>query len=190
MSYLTVKERQTYLAELGFYKGRIDGLEGIKTSKAYADLQAKYFSRPQDVDGKYGKNTDILLRSAWNCRNSKYFKLPEFKCKCGSRYCTGYPAELNPYLISGLNKLREKVGALTITSGLRCATWNSIQKGATHSRHMSGKASDVKGAGTSTKAKRITVKTIWMAQKNARYTYCADDNTKYHMGTSVHVDVK
>ena len=83
MPLLKVKDRQRCLKALGFYDGAVDGLEGRQTSRAYADLQAKYFIKPDDVDGKYGKNTDILLRSAYNCRNSKYFKLLEFRCKCG-----------------------------------------------------------------------------------------------------------
>lgn len=94
MSYLTIKERQQYMKELGFYEGKVDGLEGIKTLKAYANLQVRYFARPDDVDGKYGKNTDNLLRSAYVCKDLKYFELPEFKCKCGGKYCTGYPATL------------------------------------------------------------------------------------------------
>lgn len=190
MGLLTVIERQKRLKELGYYDGRVDGLEGVKTSRAYADLQAKYFVRAQDVDGKYGQNTDNLLRSVWNCRNSRYFILKEFRCKCDGKYCSGYPAEVNQSLVNGLNNLRSKVGALTITSGLRCSKWNALQGGASGSRHMSGKACDVKGKATATKDGRTNVKTIWMSQRNARYTYCGDDSKKYHMGTSVHVDVK
>lgn len=191
MALLTVKERQTYLKALGFYDGRIDGLEGVKTSRAYADLQAKYFVRPDDVDGKYGKNTDTLLRSAYNCRNSKYFKISEFKCKCGAKYCTGYPAEVNADLVNGLNKVRESAGgALTITSGLRCKKWNTFQGGVSASRHMQGKAADITGTPTNTATKRRSIKSIWMTQKNARYTYCQEDSSKYRMGNSVHVDVK
>lgn len=191
MAYLTVKERQQYLKDLGCYDGRVDGLEGRLTSKAYADLQAKYFIRPDDIDGKYGKNTDILLHSAYNCRNSKYFKLSEFRCKCGGKYCTGFPAEVNADLVNGLNKLRSAAGApLTITSGLRCTTWNAKQGGASGSRHMQGKAADITGTPTSTASKRKSIKATWMKQRNARYTYCQEDSSKYNMGSSVHVDVK
>lgn len=191
MSYLTIKERQQYMKELGFYEGKVDGLEGIKTLKAYANLQVRYFARPDDVDGKYGKNTDNLLRSAYVCKDLKYFELPEFKCKCGGKYCTGYPAALNKDLLTNLDKLRKILGSsLTITSGLRCEQWNKQQKGATGSRHKLGKAADVSGTETNTKSKRKHVKKIWMSQKNARYTYCQEDSTKYKMGNSVHVDVK
>lgn len=191
MSYLTVKERQQYLKDLGFYKGIVDGLEGVKTLKAYAELQVRYFVRPDDVDGKYGPNTDNLLRSAYACKDLKYFKLHEFRCKCGGKFCTGYPAALDKDLLTGLDKLRKELGSsLTVTSGLRCERWNRSQKGATGSRHKLGKAADVSGAETSTKAKRKRVKATWMRQKNARYTYCQEDSNKYKMGSSVHVDVK
>ena len=34
---LSIKTRQKYLANLGFYKGKIDGVAGAKTRKAYKD---------------------------------------------------------------------------------------------------------------------------------------------------------
>ena len=49
MPLLKVKDRQRCLKALGFYDGAVDGLEGRQTSKAYADLQAKYFIKPDDV---------------------------------------------------------------------------------------------------------------------------------------------
>lgn len=190
MALLSVTERQKYLRELGFYNGRIDGLEGIKTVKAYQELQTKYFARPQDVDGKYGMNTDRLLRSVYACRKSKYFNLDEFKCKCSGKYCTGYPAALDEDLVNGLNALRSTYGLpISITSGMRCSKWNAKQGGASGSRHMQGKAADITGAPTNTAKKRAAVKALWMKQKEARYTYCQEDSKKYNMGSSVHVDV-
>lgn len=64
MSLLSKKKRQQYLQFLGFYKGEIDGKIGPLTKQAYIDLQACYFDRVKDIDGKYGKNTDILLKNA------------------------------------------------------------------------------------------------------------------------------
>lgn len=191
MALLIVTKRQQYLKALGLYSGRVDGLEGVKTRDAYTALQMKYFASADDVDGKYGVNTDNLLRSAYNCRSLKYFKLSEFKCKCGGKYCTGYPAALDASLVSGLDKLRQEVGgSLTITSGLRCKKWNTKQGGASGSRHMLGKAADISGTPTNTAEKRKNVKAIWMKQTKARYTYCQEDSSKYKMGSSVHVDVK
>ena len=48
---LTVRERQEKLKYLGFYTGAIDGIEGVKTKRAYKELQDKYFFRAKDKDG-------------------------------------------------------------------------------------------------------------------------------------------
>ena len=40
---LSVKTRQKYLKNLGFYKGKIDGIEGSITKKAYRNIQKKIF---------------------------------------------------------------------------------------------------------------------------------------------------
>ena len=72
---LTIKQRQEYLKYLGFYKGSIDGIEGNLTKSAYRTLQSKYFARKSDIDGKYGRNTDMLLVNAYNVKKyTKNFK--------------------------------------------------------------------------------------------------------------------
>ena len=77
---LSIKMRQKYLRNLGFYKGKIDGVEGIKTKKAYKSLQTKYFTRKKDIDGVYGNSTEILLRNAERVRlYAKNFKLSEYE---------------------------------------------------------------------------------------------------------------
>lgn len=53
---LSIKERQTYLKKYGFYTGKIDGIEGPLTKKAYLALQKKYFVRKMDIDGIYGRH--------------------------------------------------------------------------------------------------------------------------------------
>ena len=58
---LSVKQRQEKLKFLGFYNGAIDGIEGVKTKRAYYELQSKYFFRKKDIDSKYGPNTEKLL---------------------------------------------------------------------------------------------------------------------------------
>ena len=40
---LSVKQRQTKLKDLGYYKGKIDGKVGTLTKKAYKNLQKDYF---------------------------------------------------------------------------------------------------------------------------------------------------
>lgn len=199
---LSVKKRQEYLKELGYYKGAIDGKVGPQTKKAYKDLQDDYFTRKKDKDGAYGKNTDILLRSAYNCRDLKHFKLEEFKCKCGGKYCTGYPVELSRDLVQNIDAMRKHYGkSTTIMSGLRCSKWNSIQGGVSDSRHKKGKAADVYIKGVSNgRTGRKGIVDYWITTySTARYAYCDDyartkTKTTYPnvntMGTSTHVDVK
>lgn len=199
---LSVKKRQQYLKELGYYKGEVDGKVGKLTKQAYKDLQEDYFTRKKDIDGVYGKNTDILLRSAYNCRDLKYFKLTEFKCECKGKYCTGYPVELQRDLLLYLESLREHFGkATTITSGMRCTKHNKAVGGSSGSRHTKGKASDIfiKGFST-TKANRKKIVDHWIeTYPNARYSYCngyarTKSKTTYPssstMGSATHVDIK
>ena len=182
---LSVKNRQKYLKALGFYKGEVDGIWGNLSKAATLALQKKYFSREKDRDGVYGNNTDILLRSAYNCRDLKHFKLTEFKCKCGGKYCTGYPAVVSRSLVTKVDKkLRPKYGAMTITSGLRCVTWNRLQGGVSGSRHPLGKALDFQ-CKESRKGVSARNKIIAYCKKIFRYSY---GNTS-GMGASIHVDV-
>ncbi len=182
---LSVRTRQTYLKALGFYTGKVDGVVGSKTKEAYRALQNKYFTRKQDRDGIYGTNTDILLQSAYNCRDLKYFKLEEFKCTCGGKYCTGYPAVLSRSLVLKLDRtLRPKYGAITITSGLRCKTRNKLVGGVSNSRHLLGKAADWQ-CSLSRKGASYRTQIITFCKKYFRYVY---GNTS-GMGASIHVDV-
>ena len=198
---LSKKKRQTYLKELGFYKGEIDGKEGSLTKKAYKDLQNKYFTRKKDKDGKYGNDTDKLLRSAYNCKDLKYFRLEEFKCKCKG-LCTGYPVELSKDLVTNLDNLREHYGkSCNVVSGERCSKHNKAVGGDSGSRHTKGKAADIYiNTKSSTKNGRKDIVNYWIdTYKTARYAYCngyarTKSKTTYPtvktMGTSVHVDVK
>lgn len=187
---LSVKNRQSYLKYLGFYDGKVDGIAGDKTKGAYLALQKKYFAG-DDIDGKYGKNTDKLLRSAYNvalfCKN---FRLEEFKCQCGGKYCTGYPAVLDHQLLANVQSIRDQFGSTVISSGLRCSKHNSKVGGSLLSRHKSGKAVDIKGAYTKTESGRQTVMKYWKTLPGQRYTYCNIDGSNPGMGKAVHGDVK
>lgn len=190
---LDIRTRQSYLKALGFYGGRIDGKEGAKTKAAYLALQKKYFSRLKDRDGLYGNNTDILLRNAYKCSKLEHFKLTEFKCHCGGKYCTGYPAELDDDLLNNLEKVRAAYREpIKIKSGIRCAEWNKRQTGSsTNSRHKLGKAADLYISGITTNdngRKKLII--YWYTLKNARYAYGNIGGSHPNMGASVHVDVK
>lgn len=198
---LNVRTRQDYLKTLGFYKGSVDGIEGPQTRAAYKALQNKYFTRKSDKDGLYGNNTDILLQSAYNvwkcCKN---FTLPEFKCECNGRYCTGYPAVLNANLLNYLQAIRKSTGVATvITSGVRCQKYNNSLSGSIKdSKHCKGKAVDFYNSKTRTLAQRKSIINDYMKKKGTTYAYChqyykSNWGSGYvnapYMGTSIHIDV-
>ena len=199
---LTIKERQERLKYLGFYKGAIDGIEGVKTKRSYLDLQKWGFFRAKDKDGKYGPNTEKLLISAYNVKKyTKNFDIKKDKlyCRCKGKYCTGYPAIIQIDLLKNLQAERDKWGATTVTSMLRCKEWNKKQGGASASRHLSGKAVDYRNKHTLTLAKRKECINYWLTLPNARYSYCngyykstsgSGKKVAKGMGISVHGDIK
>lgn len=96
--------------------------------------------------------------TADNCKDFKNFKYSEFKCKCGGRYCNGYPVPFSYELAKNLQNIRSHFGKpLTITSPLRCETWNSKQGGVKNSKHKIGWACDfyIKGVSYNTLAKYV-----------------------------------
>lgn len=189
---LTVKERQKYLKELGFYSGKIDGVAGTLTKRAYKSLQNTHFTRSRDKDGIYGDDTETLLINAYRVKKyAKNFVLSEFKCECGGKYCTGYPVKLNTQLLKNLQKVRTKYGATTITSGLRCEPYNdSLLGSSSTSRHMKGKALDIYNAKTRTESGRKEVMAYVKKLIGHNYTYCNVGGSVPNMGNAVHFDVK
>lgn len=199
---LTIKQRQEKLKYLGFYTGAIDGIEGVKTKRAYKELQDKYFFRKKDKDGIYGTNTDILLESAYNVkRYTKNFDILKDKlyCRCKGKYCTGYPAIINKNLLENLQSIRDKFGKTTVTSMLRCSKWNSLQNGKANSKHKKGLAVDYRNFNSLTLNGRKEEIDYWFTLKNPNYSYCngyyRQTNKKGYkacksMGISIHGDVK
>jgi len=200
---MSVKTRQQYLKYLGYYKGAIDGKVGPLTKEAYKKLQNDYYFRSKDKDGKYGKNTDILLYNAyWVKMLTKNFDLKkELSCGCSGKYCTGYPVKYNKNALIYLQDFRDEYGATEVTSPARCKKYNNSLKGSSKtSRHMDGKAWDIyndKACSTMTKRKATIDKYITKAQAN--YAYCDGYGRKKksttkpnspNMGKCIHIDVK
>lgn len=202
---ISVKLRQKYLANLGFYKGKIDGKEGKQTKAAYLNLQKKYFPKSEQ-DGRYGANTEILLRNAERVRlYTKNFKLEEFSCECGGKYCTKYPSLLSIRLLKNLQKTRNKLNTpMTITSGIRCRRWNTICGGASFSKHMTGQAIDFVSDKTKTYTQRKNIIDWFIKLYGSTYAYQYKyGRTKYstykgshpsvnypEMGSATHIDTK
>lgn len=191
------KQRQHLLAYLGYYVMSVDGIWGSGSREACSRFQ-------RDVgitaDGKGGPETDKYLLKAvandilifkeettteesseagsfWD--HIRYWSREEFRCKCGGKYCNGFPAEPDQTLVELVNSLRANAGKPGhASSGLRCKTWNSLQGGVANSRHMTGKALDFYIEGMSGSQLLARAK----ADTRTRYAYIID-------GQWVHVDV-
>ena len=108
-----------------------------------------------------------------------YFKREEMRCKCGGRYCNGFPAEPQQLLMELADRAREHFGRPAhVVSGLRCSRWNAIQGGVANSQHMYGEAMDIRIDG-------VTADTLlaWM-KKQPEVRYCYKINS-----TNVHFDI-
>ena len=191
---MTVTQRQHLLAYLGYYVGKIDGIWGTLSKTACAAFQKDW---ELTSDGSGNSETDKALKQAvandlfksepveetetggfWD--HIRYWKREEFRCKCGGKYCNGFPAEPDQTLVELVDDLRHNAGRPGhASSGLRCKVWNSIQGGVADSGHMKGKALDfyIEGLSGSQLLARA------QADKRTRYAYIID-------GQWVHVDVK
>ena len=75
---------------------------------------------------------------------TKNFTVEEFQCRCGKCAWNG----VDSAFISKLQALRDDLGfAFKITSGVRCATYNTIVGGAIDSAHIAKKAADIAVSG-------------------------------------------
>lgn len=193
---MTTKQVQNLLQYLGFYNGIPDGVWGPMSQKACIDFQRRF--RGIAVDGFAGQETEQALKHAvsfgyldrddelvdpaetgtfWD--GIKYWTREEFRCRCGGKYCDGFPAEPDQTLVELLDDVREHFGRPGHpSSGLRCKTWNTIQGGVGNSYHMTGKAMDFSIEGHGAAEVCAYVRT----RPNCKYTYEID-------GAYVHVEV-
>ena len=88
-----------------------------------------------------------------NIKDFKNFTMSELKCKCGGKYCNGYPTGFSYHLLKNLQDIRNHFGKpIMITSAVRCDQHNKNVGGVSNSKHKQGKAVDfyVKGVPYST----------------------------------------
>lgn len=191
---MTLKQKQALLAYLGYYDGPLDGLWGEKSQRATRAFQADY---GLIVDGIPGAATQKMLIGAiagtavkvekpessdapktgtfWD--EIEYFTRDEFKCKCGGKYCKGYPHEPDERMVRTVNQLRKNLGVpITIVSGLRCKTWNAIQGGVSNSQHMYGEAADIYAKGVSQSSVEAELDKIG----GVRYHYAIKGSSNVH----------
>lgn len=171
----TLKENSGKLTE--------DGIIGDKTIGAIKDFQQKH---NLTVDGVVGLNTALELWGKelitpvkvkdWSLYPN--FTKDEFKCKCGGKYCDGYPDEVDTALVEMLQAIRNKYNKpVILTSGLRCKQHNYNVGGVGNSRHINGKAADFYVSGVSGAQLRALCYEL-----GCRYSYVI-------VGDTIHADV-
>jgi len=109
----------------------------------------------------------------------QYFSRKEFACKCG-KYCDGYPAQMHRTVVELANRARAELkGVGFVSSGLRCSRHNANVGGVSGSRHLVGKAIDLRIEGKSAR------QTLAWAQKQPQVRYAYAIDTSY-----VHMDIE
>lgn len=163
---MTDKQKQHLLAYLGYYTGQIDGQWGRMSTDACMAFQADY---GLTADGICGTMTQKMLIGAiagtavkvehpaeseqetmgkpktgtfWD--DIRYFTRAEFKCKCGGKYCNGYPVDIDENMVKIADEIRSRIGKpIQINSGIRCKTHNANVGGVSNSQHLYGTAADL-----------------------------------------------
>lgn len=186
---MTIKQRQHLLAYLGYYKGTVDGIWGPLSRSAAQSFQQNFGGL--SADGEVEAETEAALRRAvadgmpeqpaqtdgWD--QIRYFSREEFRCKCGGRYCDGFPSEMKQKVVQVADRARSHFGAPGhVVSGLRCPQHNANSGGVANSRHMSGDAIDLRIDGVSGKDLLAFV----AQQPEIRYAYKINE-------TNVHFDI-
>ena len=164
----------------------VDGLAGANTVAKTITYQKKNGLVPDGIAGKKtrakigGNKTVTDTNDGCNWWDDiKYFKRSEFKCKCGGKYCNGYPTEMKEKVVKIADGARAHFGAEgTVVSGLRCKTHNANEGGVSNSRHMSGKAIDLRIKGVSADSLLAYIQ----KQPGVRYAYKINS-------TNVHFDI-
>lgn len=192
--YLYVHNRKRILKYIGLYNGETTTENKTESyKKAVLLLNKKYLPKQYHTE-LYYIASDNILRTIDNIKNAKseHFKVEEFHCNCGGKYCAGYPAAVSKNLLIDLETIRSTVAQpIRITSGLRCKRYNnSLKNSSKVSAHMTGKAADWCSAVTSKRIKRIDLcKSLTMLP---HHLFCYTDETRNNgsMGTSIHYEVK
>lgn len=108
-----------------------------------------------------------------------HFTREELRCKCGGKYCNGFPAEPKEELVRLAERARQHFGRPAhVVSCLRCPAWNALSGGVANSQHMYGEAMDLRIEGVSAEE----LYRFLRSQPQVRYTYKINE-------TNVHFDI-
>ena len=171
---MTLLQIQCLLQYLGYYTIPVDGITGPGTRAAVTAFQKDFGGLV--VDGIPGDATQKALRHAvaygidrpdtstetakppddfW--ADIQYFTREEFRCKCGGKYCNGFPVEPGEQLVRTLDAIRANLGVpITITSGIRCTRHNANVGGVSNSQHLYGIAADLHSSATPARMKAVS----------------------------------
>lgn len=166
---MTNRQKQHLLAYLGLYTGAPDGIWGPVSRQATEAFQTRYMDQ---TDGVFGPDTELAIRQVigsgregdsgdfW--QEIRWFAREEFRCTCGGRGCSGFPAEPRERLIRNAEAARNHFGRVAdVSSGVRCPLRNSELPGsAAGSLHLRGKAMDFRIRGISSEQLLAYVKTL------------------------------
>ena len=180
---MTTKQQQCLLTYLGYDPGVIDGVDGPKTQGALQAFTADYGVGAEGlvgaVAGTVAKKRVAPEKTGTFWDEIRYFTRGEFKCKCGGRYCNGYPAEMQENVVRIADAARAHFGKPAhVVSGLRCERWNEHEGGVSNSQHMYGEAIDLRIDGVDSE----TLRQFVSSQPNHRYSYRINE-------TNVHFDI-
>lgn len=183
---MTNRQKQHLLAYLGYYTAEADGIWGEKSRQATESFQSAYMD---SVDGIFGPATEARIREVVHTgeeprkadfwQEIHYFDREEFRCTCGGRGCSGFPAEPRERLVRNAEEARRHFGAAAdVSSGVRCSLRNSELPGsAVNSLHLRGKAVDFRIRGVSSGTLLSFIRTL--PDVNEAY---AIDEAYVHMG--------
>ena len=183
---MNIEKKQCLLKYLDYYEGKVDGIDGKLTQAAQ-----QAFREANGMPALGDELDEVLVGAVFHGKfkkeevpadkwaGVKYFRKEEFACKCGGKYCNGYPAEVDATLLTVADRVREHFGkAIHVSSGVRCKQHNANVGGVSGSRHQTGKAMDFRVIGCTARQVLVYVQ----QQPEIRYAYAID-------GTYVHMDV-
>lgn len=190
-----------------YYTGQPDGIYGRLSRKAIQDFQRDFGGLPitGEADESTDKalrhavaygipdrdesatDTNVGDTADGGSENSsatdtfwdeiEFFDPEEFKCKCGGKYCNGYPHEIQPLLVQICDRARRWSGnPIEVISGLRCEIHNKNSKGVWNSQHMFGEAVDLYFYGVSPGSALA-----WLqSQPDVRFAYQIEGSSNIH----------
>lgn len=158
-----------------------DGVWGPQTEAAVLQAVCFYDDNVPEEKTDITGSPDLDAQLAARFKGIRYWSPEEFRCRCGGRFCNGFPALPDRTMLELADDLRDRAGAPGHrSSGLRCPQHNTNEKGVKTSKHQYGKALDFMIEGMTGQQLHNLAK----ADPRTSYTYIIEN------GPYVHVDVK